>query len=44
MARAVTNIAVTIRPFVIILAALESPYKALEYNISRLLIKALVYC
>jgi hypothetical protein len=25
------------------LAALESPYKVLEYNISRLFIKALVY-
>ena len=37
------NIAVTTGPFVIILAALELPYKALEYNISQLFIKALVY-
>jgi hypothetical protein len=37
------NIAVTTRPFVIILVALESPYKDLEYNVSRLSIKALVY-
>jgi hypothetical protein len=37
------NIAVTTRPFAIILVALELPYKVLEYNVSRLSIKALVY-
>ena len=36
------NIAVTTTPFTIILVALELPYKALEHNISRLFIKALV--
>ena len=36
------NVAVTTRPFAIILAALESPYKVLEYNVGRLFIKALV--
>jgi hypothetical protein len=36
------NVVVTTRPFAIILAALELLYKALEYNVSRLFIKALV--
>jgi len=38
------NIVVTTRPFAIILVALESPYKVLEHNVSRLFIKALVRC
>jgi arginine/lysine/ornithine decarboxylase len=35
---------VTTSPFAIILAALESPCKALEDNVGRLFIKTLVCC
>jgi len=35
------NIAVTTRPFAIILAALKLPYKVLKYNVGQLSIKAL---
>jgi hypothetical protein len=38
------NVAVTTSPFAIILAALESPCKALERSVGRLFIKTLVCC